>query len=389
MNSFSSYLCASSAALVTLTAPAFAEQGLDKAEAAKLTASLIKERQQASLAKWENEWDAKALKHGDYTMKFTYNTVGNKPSDGRALYIAMHGGGGAPPRVNDQQWENHKNLYTPVEGIYFVPRAPTDTWNMWHQGYMDPFIEKIIELAVIKEGVNPNKVYIMGYSAGGDGTYQLAPRLADLWGAAAMSAGHPGDAQIENLYNLPFGLYMGAKDAPYKRNLIAAEWKEKLAALAKANKGAYINDVQIFQNRGHWMNLDDAVTMKWMPKFKRNPIPQKIVWLQDDVLRERFYWLQVPLSAAKQNDKIVISYKGNTINIEETNVADFTICLNDAMLNLDKPVTVELNGKQIYNGPVPRTKANIESDVNALRDRDLIFPAKLRVQGDKVTAVQG
>ena len=41
--------------------------------------------------------------------------------------------------------------------------------------------------------VDPNKVYLMGYSAGGDGVYQLAPRMADRFAAAAMMAGHPNE----------------------------------------------------------------------------------------------------------------------------------------------------------------------------------------------------
>ena len=47
------------------------------------------------------------------------------------------------------------------------------------------------QLAVINEDVNPNKVYLLGYSAGGDGVYQLAPRMADRWAAAAMMADSP------------------------------------------------------------------------------------------------------------------------------------------------------------------------------------------------------
>jgi poly(3-hydroxybutyrate) depolymerase len=31
--------------------------------------------------------------------------------------------------------------------------------------------ERLIENMIIFRGVNPNKVYILGYSAGGDGTY--------------------------------------------------------------------------------------------------------------------------------------------------------------------------------------------------------------------------
>ena len=48
------------------------------------------------------------------------------------MFISMHGGGGAPKQVNDSQWENQKRLYKLEEGVYVVPRAPTDTWNLWH-----------------------------------------------------------------------------------------------------------------------------------------------------------------------------------------------------------------------------------------------------------------
>ena len=320
-------------------------------------------------------------------MKFVYSRFGSKKKGDRALYIAMHGGGETLPIINDQQWNNHKNLYQPEEGIYFVPRSPTNSWNMWHQGYMDPFIEQIIEMAIIKEGVNPNKVYIMGFSAGGDGTYQLAPRVADLWAAAAMSAGHPGDAQIDSLYNLPFGLYMGGQDSPYDRNKFAMQWEKELDTLAQQNHGAYIHQVRIFPQYGHWMKLEDAMSMKWIPTFKRNPIPKKVVWVQDDVLRERFCWLQVDSSEVRQGDKIVASYKGNVITIEESDVANLSIGLNDEMLNLNKPVRLMRGKKLIFEGIVPHLPANIQENVDAMRDMYLVFPAKLRVQGDSASVV--
>ena len=52
--------------------------------------------------------------------------------------------------------------------------------------------------------VNPNRVYIMGRSAGGDGIYQVAPRMADRFAAAAMSAGHPNEASHLCLRNIAF-----------------------------------------------------------------------------------------------------------------------------------------------------------------------------------------
>ena len=363
--------------------------GLTADEAKSTTEQLIAQRHQNSLTQYGEEWDNRELKNGDYTMKFDYTVFGDEPADGRAMYISMHGGGGTTAEMNDGQWDNQKKLYTPAEGVYFVPRAPTDTWNLWHQEYMDKLIEKAIELAVIKENVNPNKVYVMGYSAGGDGTYQLAPRLADLWAAAAMSAGHPGDAQIENLRNLPFALYMGGQDTPYDRNMFAQTWSDRLDSLENTDPEAYIHDVRIYPQHGHWMQRDDTVSMQWMPQYLRNAIPNKVVWAQDDVIRDNFYYLEATEDGKKQNDEIIVDYTPDgTVNVINSNVESFIIGLNDNMMNLDNPVVVNVNGNEVFNGEVARTAKNIKAGVDAMRDAELIFPAKLLVQGDVVTVVE-
>ena len=76
----------------------------------------------------------------------------------------MHGGGGAPAQVNDGQWRNQMRLYKPKEGIYLCPRAPTNTWNLWHQGHIDPMFDRLIENLIVFKKVNPEKVYLMGYA---------------------------------------------------------------------------------------------------------------------------------------------------------------------------------------------------------------------------------
>ena len=91
--------------------------------------------------------------------------------------------------------------------------------------------QRLIENFVVEHGVSPNRVYLMGYSAGGDGVYQLAPRMADRFAAASMMAGHPNNANPLGLRNLPFMIFAGGKDAAYNRNKVAAEWGVKLAKL--------------------------------------------------------------------------------------------------------------------------------------------------------------
>jgi predicted peptidase len=250
---------------------------------------------------------AKTLKHGEFEMPFFTKIYGEKPEGGRSLYISMHGGGGAPSRVNDRQWENQKSLYTLDEGVYVAPRAPTDTWNLWHQGHIDPLFERLIQNMVVFHDVNPDRVFILGYSAGGDGVYQLAPRMADYFAAAAMMAGHPNETVPDGLRNLPFSLFMGGKDAAYKRNQIAAEWKEKLSQLKSKDPKGYPHWVEIFPEYGHWMQKEDAVAIPWMHKFTRNKYPDRIVWKQDDVLHDRFYWLRLTKENAKPRSSVLAS----------------------------------------------------------------------------------
>ena len=61
---------------------------------------------------------------------------------------------------------------------------------------MPPFFDIIIKAFVLKDIVNPNKIFISGYSAGGDGIYHLAPMMADWVAGAAMMAGHPNSVEI-------------------------------------------------------------------------------------------------------------------------------------------------------------------------------------------------
>ena len=169
----------------------FANAPLTRNDASRARDLLVQKRREQLLKERKAEVEALEIKLGDRTMPFFYKVFGDKPEGGRSLYISMHGGGNAPARVNDRQWNNQKRLYEPAEGVYVAPRAPTNTWNLWHEGHIMPMFDRLIEDMILFEDVNPNRVYIMGYSAGGDGVYQLAPRMADRLAAAAMMAGHP------------------------------------------------------------------------------------------------------------------------------------------------------------------------------------------------------
>ncbi len=353
--------------LADLLKQPFATESLTSEQATAASQLLWKARVEYLRSTRKAELDSRELVIGDLKMPFWYRSFGDAPATGRRLFISMHGGGGAPPAVNDQQYENQKRLYQPEEGIYLVPRAATDTWNLWHQGHIDQFFDRLITDMVIFENVDPDRVYIMGYSAGGDGVYQLAPRMADRLAAAAMMAGHPNEARPEGLRNIGFTLHMGADDSAYNRNGVAAEWGKRLVELQKTDPSGYVHEVTLHPNRGHWMNLQDKVAVPWMSKFQRTPWPQKIVWMQDDVVHSRFYWLQADPAAAKPGDEVVAEVTEGVVQISRCTPEKLTLLLHDDVVSLDKPVTVVLPNGARQDYPVSRT---LQTLAGCLQDRN-------------------
>jgi poly(3-hydroxybutyrate) depolymerase len=359
----------------------FASVSLTRADAVEARTLLWKDHVRATEAAVRAEWERKSIRIGERVMRFDYRTFGRKPEDGWDLFISMHGGGGAPKAVNDAQWRNQVRLYQPKQGLYVAPRAPTDTWNLWHQAHIDGLFDRLIEGAVIAMGANTDRVYLMGYSAGGDGVYQLAPRMADRWAAAAMMAGHPNEASPLGLRNIGFTIHVGGNDGGYKRNQVAAAWKEKLATLRAGDPEGYAHEVHIHPGLGHWMNRKDAAALAWMATFTRTPYPARVVWRQDDVTHARFYWLAVPGDRTRRGAEVVASRDGQAIVVARAADVDaLTIRLNDDMLDLDRAVTVRRGGETLFSGVVPRTIAVLDRTLQERRDPRLVFSAQIDIE---------
>ncbi|MEY4387694.1 MAG: hypothetical protein RLY20_2977 [Verrucomicrobiota bacterium] len=369
-----------------LTNQAFARAPLSKAEAGAALAALWQDHAKQLRESRAAEWRDEAIVLQGLTMKFKSLSFGDTnalPPNGRSLFISLHGGGNTAKSVNDGQWQNQIKLgaaYKPAEGIYIAPRGPTDTWNLWHESHIDDFFARLIEDAVLFEKVDANRVYVLGYSAGGDGVYQLAPRMADRWAAASMMAGHPNEASPLGLRNVPFAIQVGANDGGFKRNQVAVEWGKKLDALAAADPGAYVHFVELHEGKGHWMELKDRQAIPWMEKFTRNPVPKKVVWFQDDVTHRSCYWLARPTEDLKAGQLIKAECAGQSISLESTNVTTVEVRLNDALVNLDQPVVIRVGDRVLSSNVPPRTISWLAETLAEKGDTNLAFSAAVKVR---------
>jgi hypothetical protein len=293
----------------------------------------------------------------------------------------MHGGGQGTAEENDRNWKGYYGRYEfPPGSINVAPRAPANTWDMWFVPWVDGLLDRLIADMVLQRGVDPNRIYLLGYSAGGDGVYQLAPRLADRFAAATMCAGHPNDVRPDGLRNLPFFLYMGGEDSAYHRNTVVREFSAKLDNLHSADPAGYSHRLTVYPGLEHNMQGREAEVIPRMAALERVAWPKRVVWKQAaHAPQTRLYWLERAPEAVHPGELYAAHVEDQTITIETPNTGALTLRLSDALLDLDQPVRVVASGRTLFEGKVPRSLGAIVQSLQEREDPDLVAMALLRV----------
>ena len=353
---------------------------LSLSEAEKIEKNIYNDFKKEIIVTRSDEMEDQVIKLKDKKIKFDIKHFGEQGEDGWSLFISLHGGGGTTESENNRLWNRHKTLYELEDGILFTPRSPSNTWNMWFQSHVDTFFNRIIQNMIAFHNVDPNKIYIVGRSAGGDGIYQVAPRMADRFAAAAMSAGHPNDSSPLGLRNTAFTIHMGENDSLYNRNDMAVKWGNDLRKLNEEDPEGYRYYIKIYKNKGHWMDNLEASALDWMSDFIRNPYPSKVVWKQGNVLHKRFYWLRN--EDPSFGDLIECNIDDQIITVLSSSSSKITIQLNDDLVDMDREITVNYLGRQLFKDFVHRDIDIIERSIREYGDPKSVYYGEIRLTLD-------
>ncbi|MBR4899378.1 MAG: hypothetical protein IKZ46_00420 [Victivallales bacterium] len=374
----------------------------------------------------QKEMAESAIPYKDSVMKFALYQIGDEPEGGYPLYIALHGGGGTAPEVNDSQWEHMKIYYkSSVKcGIYVATRGVTNTWNLHCVANSYPLYDRLIENCIAFKHVNPNRVYVLGYSAGGDGVYQIASRMSDRFAAANMSAGHPNGISVNNLANLPFLIQLGANDGAYNRNKQAVEYTQRLDAMANLHPGLFPHRLHLHADRSHGFhdNIPDIVpqtiivdyngwlaekerlpresidpnAIRWLDRYTRNPIPQHVFWDLSNIADSRvadgkedaktyaqFYWLEYSGEKWEESGTKVIEALYNKMHNSVTlrhPANTMRILLNRDMLDLAKPIHLIIDDSFQRDIAVTPNETTIRSTLETRGDPAFMFEAEINIR---------
>lgn len=76
----------------------FARKPLSRQEAEQVKILLLQDYKNRVKTTLQKEWEQKQFTSGAYIFQFEYKTFGVKPTDGRSLYISLHGAAALPNR---------------------------------------------------------------------------------------------------------------------------------------------------------------------------------------------------------------------------------------------------------------------------------------------------
>ena len=206
------------------------------------------------------EFPVYQIERNGNTMKYMMEVIGEPDESGLyPLYITLHGGGDDTEAANTEQWGIMFDYYKESvdSGIYVACRGMEDTWNMHFLDKAYDMYDRLIEDMILLKDADPDRVYLLGFSAGGDGVYAVTPRMADRFAAANMSSGHPNDEKLLNVANVPFEIQAGILDyytADARRSVRAAEFEQILSDYHNKYDFGYTHRVLIHVPEGHNYN---------------------------------------------------------------------------------------------------------------------------------------
>lgn len=225
-----------------------------------------------------------------------------------------------------------------------VQIGPFGRGDSWYKGVGEQDVFECVELARRIFNIAPDRIYLAGFSMGGGGTFELGLKYPDIWAACVPVCGTMGNPDlVSNGRNLPFWINAGSED-----NVVPAKYSKR--AYQKAIELGFENwKYTEYEGMGHSFWVDWEQIEKWLLAKKRINNPSAVSFTSSKPARA--YWAQiVEKYNCKKSAKIEAEITSQIIDIETSNIADYTLYLKDAPVDISKEITVVENKNRIYQG---------------------------------------
>lgn len=225
-----------------------------------------------------------------------------------------------------------------------VQIGPFGRGDLWYRGLGEQDVFECIELAKQIFNIDPDRIYLCGFSMGGAGTFDLGLKYPDIWAACVPVCGTMDNLDmVTNGRNLPFWINTGSQDK---------------VVPAKYSKKAYVKAVELgfehwkyteYKDMGHSFWIDWGLIEKWLLAQKKTHHPPSISFTCEKP--SRAYWAEITKKSNHQGRATIdIKTASQKIEVNISNIADYTLYLKDAPVKTDQEITIIENDKKIFTG---------------------------------------
>ncbi len=314
------------------------------------------------------------LKKANYIITLPKGYDGKKPLP---VLFRFHGSGDTAAAFAKNTIEAKQPF------ICVTPEIPSEDRQGWNQPGGYQLVDRLFHHVLQDFNADPDHIYLSGHSAGGGASYmfsQLWPhRVAAFYVMARLYwAFHLApEPCMDTVRNIPGYFVVGLKDTDERvsgfRTVEAYYTKNKLPGV-----------FNFVPNKGHdYMQEFHQKAYDYMSKAARVAAPKEIRGIffiygnQLDVepITSRRWWLEAKHGGYDGGAGTPFHAKvdGNVIDIDAPNLRAGSVLLTDGLVDLDQPVTIKLNGKEVHQGAVERSVSFLLDWFIQERDRGQLY----------------
>jgi hypothetical protein len=336
--------------------------------------------------------------------------AGYDPARRYQVRFQLHGGVGG--RIDNKPRGNGQiGTLAGAEQIYVIPYA----WNdePWWSDDQVLNLHTIVDALKRKYNIDENRVVVAGVSDGGTGAYYVAMRdttpyasFLPLNGYIMVLANGEIDDGLNfpnNLRDKPLFVINGGKDRLYPISIVEPYTRHLMK-----------NEVQIEyhpqpdgeHNTAWWPQMKDPFE-KFVADHPRDPNPDKLTWEAADAVHNRAHWLVIdtfglasgeakqlhdinvftdslgtdPLfGRPKAPGRVDLVRSGNSVEATTRGVTAFTLLLAPDKFDLNQPVIVTANGREVFHARVQPSVDTLVKWAARDNDRTMLYAAEIRIK---------
>jgi pimeloyl-ACP methyl ester carboxylesterase len=250
--------------------------------------------------------------------------------------IVLHGKG-----VDQEAWFKYTPVKEHAEKRGYIVAAPYGRGDYFYRGPGEQDVIDIIDFVIKQYPVDTDRVYLMGHSMGGWGTWWIGLRHPDIFATICpMAAFTPVDLLPNALHLSPFIIH--DKDDP----IVSVEQSRKSEReLKRLNIPFHYKEEQGFGHSSKMIGANFPELFDWLDSHKRISKPNSIQFVTTTPAKGAAYWLDIretidfPTLAS-----VYATLEGNHhLSLDARNCSRLKIDLDEIPWDFSEPLKIDLN----------------------------------------------